>query len=72
MFCEAVLDQPGLTDDSHSRDNPDRVAHRDELHIEVNTGFSQKDRVDLLDLLDLDSIACGQLSCVEDWSKHEF
>ena len=72
VFCEAVLQQPGLADDSRFRDNPDRVAHRDELHLEVNAIFSQKDRVELLDLLDLNSIACGQLSSVEDLSEHEF
>jgi crotonobetainyl-CoA:carnitine CoA-transferase CaiB-like acyl-CoA transferase len=72
VFCEAVLEQPELADDPRFKDNPDRVAHRDDLHLAVNAVFSQKDRVELLDLLDRNSIACGQLSSVSDLSEHEF
>ncbi|MFT5503880.1 MAG: itaconate CoA-transferase [Gammaproteobacteria bacterium] len=72
MFCEKVLGNPGLADDPRFKDNPDRVTHRDELHIEVNAVFSQKDRTELLDLLNNNSIACGQLSSVSDLSEHEF
>jgi itaconate CoA-transferase len=72
VFCEAVLEQPDLADDPRFKDNPDRVAHREDLHLAIDAVFSQMDRVELIDLLDQNSIACGQLSSVGDLSEHEF
>jgi itaconate CoA-transferase len=72
VFCETVLGQLELASDPRFKDNPDRVIHRDELHQFVDTVFSQKDRTELLDLLNDNNIACGQLSSVSDLSDHEF
>jgi itaconate CoA-transferase len=72
VFCETVLCQPELADDLRFKDNTDRVANRDALHQTIDALFSQKDRVELIELLDRNKIAYGQLSSVNDLSEHEF
>lgn len=72
VFCETVLEQPELVEDARFKDNTDRVANRDDLHQAIDAVFSQKDRVELIELLDRNNIACGQLSSVGDLSEHEF
>jgi crotonobetainyl-CoA:carnitine CoA-transferase CaiB-like acyl-CoA transferase len=67
-----VLSQPELADDPRFKDNTDRVANRDEVHQTIDALFSQKTRVELIELLNLNKIACGQLSNVDDLSEHEF
>jgi len=72
VFCNSILEKRELTDDPRFKDNTDRVAHREALHRVINDVFSRKTRVELVTLLDQNNIACGQLSSVEDLSKHEF
>lgn len=72
VFCEAVLQNPDMGNDSRFADNTRRVENRDAMDAAINAVFQNKSRAELLALLDKARIACAQLSSVEDLSNHTF
>ena len=72
IFCEQVLHQAQLAGDAKFADNTDRVAHRVELQGIIDAVFARHDREELINILNENGIACGQLSSVSDLSQHRF
>ncbi len=72
VFCEAILDQPGLADDPRFAENPDRVTHRAALTAIIEDVFGRHDRNALIAMLDAARIACARLNEVADLSDHPF
>ena len=71
VFCDAVLDQPELGQDTRFVNNTERVRHRDVMDEIINAVFGRYDIDEITQLLDNAQIACGRLSSVEDLSDHE-
>ena len=69
-FCDAVLDQPELGQDSRFVNNTERVRHRDVMDETINAVFGRYDIDQITQLLDDAQIACGRLSSVEDLADH--
>jgi itaconate CoA-transferase len=71
VFCDAVLGQPELGQDTRFVNNTERVRHRDVMDEIINAVFGRYDVDEITQLLDNAQIACGRLSSVEDLSDHE-
>jgi len=71
VFCDAVLGQPELGQDTRFVNNTERVRHRDVMDEIINAVFGRYDIDEITQLLDNAQIACGRLSSVEDLSDHE-
>jgi len=71
VFCDAVLGQPELGQDTRFVNNTERVRHRDVMDEIINAVFGRYDIDEITQLLDNAQIACGRLSSVEDLSNHE-
>lgn len=70
VFCAQVLRKPALGEDQRFADNPKRVKNRDAMDAIINAVFQNKNRDELLALLDNARIACAQLSSVAELSEH--
>jgi len=70
VFCDAVLGQPELGQDTRFVNNTERVRHRDVMDEIINAVFGRYDIDEITQLLDNAQIACGRLSSVEDLSDH--
>jgi formyl-CoA transferase len=71
VFCDVVLGQPELGQDTRFVNNTERVRHRGVMDEIINTVFGRYDIDEITQLLDHAQIACGRLSSVENLSDHE-
>ena len=71
VFCDVVLGQPELGQDTRFVNNTERVRYRGVMDEIINTVFGRYDIDEITQLLDHAQIACGRLSSVEDLSDHE-
>ena len=70
VFCERVLGRPDFATDRRFRDNTARVAHRDELEIEINAVLSRLDSDKLCSALDAAEVAYGRLNDMAGLGAH--
>lgn len=70
IFCEEVLDQPGLATDTRFSSNAARVAAREQLHQIIAKSFSHRSADQILQRLDLAGIANARLNEVADVWQH--
>jgi crotonobetainyl-CoA:carnitine CoA-transferase CaiB-like acyl-CoA transferase len=69
-FCEQVLSQPELADDSRFADGKSRVANRTALDEYIKAVFSARSRGELESLLKTAGIAYGAVNSVETFAEH--
>lgn len=69
-LCEKVLESDTMADDPRFKTNVDRVAHRSDLHNEINAIFLTMKRDEVAACLKEARIAFGSLNTVEDLSNH--
>lgn len=69
-FCEEVLHLPELVSDPRFDSNSSRVAHRGALDAMIEGVFSHHLRDELTGLLQRAGIACGQVSTMDDLTRH--
>lgn len=72
IFCDRVLDQPLLAEDTRFADNPQRYLNRVELDALVTEAFSAHSAQQVIALLDSAGIANARLNSVEQLSDHPF
>lgn len=70
IFCEEVLEQPGLATDTRFSSNAARVAARQQLHQIIAKSFSHRSADQILQRLDLAGIANARLNEVADVWQH--
>ncbi len=70
-FCEQVLQQPELAEDSLYRNNVDRCQNRPALDNEINTVFSVLTKDTLIARLNKAKIAFGSVNSIADLSTHQ-
>jgi itaconate CoA-transferase len=69
-FCGDVLTRAALADDVRFRSNMERVAHRAELHAEIDAVFAGLTADTVLERLDAANIANGRINTVEQFINH--
>ena len=69
-FCEHVLKQPKLTDDTRFANNSQRSANRDDLRAIIHAAFAELDTKDVLARLDSAGIANARVSDMADVWNH--
>lgn len=69
-FCDLVLGQAELADDSRFADNVTRVAHRTELDRIIAAAFARQPRAAIAARLQAAGIAYGYLNSVADFARH--
>jgi itaconate CoA-transferase len=69
-FCNHVLEHPAMATDPRFSDNTVRTANRVEMDDAINRVFSQHTRLELVEILGKNRIACAQLNSVADLSSH--
>lgn len=69
-FCVAVLEQPDITTDSRFATGPARVAHREELHREINAVFGTLTAAQVVARLEAAGIANARLNSVQEFLNH--
>jgi itaconate CoA-transferase len=69
-LCDQVLGRPAVADDPRFATNPERVAHRDELHAEIEAALAGYPPEKVLELLDAAQIASGRMNTVVDLLDH--
>lgn len=69
-FCDLVLERPELTEDQRFRTNPLRVAHRDELALEIARVFRTLPADQVRSRLDAAGIAHARLNDIADFADH--
>ena len=69
-LCEEVLRRPELATDPRFRDNPGRVAHRDDLDAEIQSGFGALATSELVRRLEDGGIAFGRVRSVAEFVEH--
>ena len=70
VFCERVLGRPEFATDDRFADNTARVAHRDDLEVEINAVLSRMDGEGLCAALDAAGVAYGRLNDMAGLSAH--
>jgi itaconate CoA-transferase len=70
VFCELVLGRPELAVDERFGDNTARVAHRDELEVEIIAVLSRLDGTRVCDQLDAADVAYGRLNDMAGLDAH--
>jgi itaconate CoA-transferase len=69
-LCDQVLGRPAVADDPRFATNAARVAHRDELHAEIEAALAGYPAGRVLELLDAAQIANGRMNTVVDLLDH--
>ena len=69
QLCK-VLDRPGLKTDNRFAANRDRVANREDLSVELNKIFSQRDVDDWLADLVQAGLPCGRINSIPEVFSH--
>jgi itaconate CoA-transferase len=69
-FCGDVLTRAALADDPRFRSNMERVAHRAELHAEIDAVFAGLNADTVVERLDAANIANGRSNTVEQFIHH--
>lgn len=69
-FCEQVLEQPRLAQDSRFNSNSQRVHNRTELEQIIHRVFQKLDSQTMMQRLENAQIACGRLNSVEEFLQH--
>jgi crotonobetainyl-CoA:carnitine CoA-transferase CaiB-like acyl-CoA transferase len=70
VFCDRVLGRPDLSADQRFGDNTARVAHRDELQIEIDAVLSRLDGESVCARLDAADVAYGRLNDMAGLDAH--
>jgi len=70
VFCEKVLENPGLTDDARFRSNPLRLENRDVLRGIIDDAFMHLSAAQLVERLDAVGIANANLNSMHDVWNH--
>jgi itaconate CoA-transferase len=69
-LCDQVLGRPALADDPRFATNTARVAHRGELHAEIEAALAGYPAEQALEMLDAAQIANGRMNTVVDLLDH--
>jgi itaconate CoA-transferase len=69
-LCDQVLGRPALADDPRFATNTARVAHRGELHAEIEAALAGYPAEHVLELLDAAQVANGRMNTVVDLLDH--
>jgi crotonobetainyl-CoA:carnitine CoA-transferase CaiB-like acyl-CoA transferase len=69
-LCDQVLGRPALAGDPRFATNTERVAHRDELHAEIEAALAAFPAEKALELLDAAQIANGRMNTVVNLLGH--
>lgn len=69
-LCAEVLQRPDFATDARFVSNPDRVAHRAALDVEIERVFGELGREALVERLEKAKIAYGRLSTLADLAHH--
>ena len=69
-FCASVLRRPELAADVRFRSNPDRVAHRRELHAVIDDVFARLGTIEIMERLDTAQIANARMNTVREFVEH--
>ena len=69
-FCEIVLEQPALADDTRFRTNPERVTHRAALDEAIAEVFRRLTAEEVLARLDAADIANARLGSIGELASH--
>ncbi len=70
-FCVGVLRQPVLADDPRFFDNPSRVKNREALAEKIQGVFAVERRLEMIERLEGNRLAWGNVSSIEEVSKHQ-
>ena len=69
-FCASVLRRPELAADVRFVSNPDRVAHRGELHAVIDRVFEGLGTSEIMERLDAAQIANARMNTVREFMEH--
>jgi itaconate CoA-transferase len=69
-FCASVLRRPELAADVRFQSNPDRVAHRGELHAVIDEAFEGLGTIEIMERLDAAQIANARMNTVREFVEH--
>ena len=69
-FCEHVLRNPGLKEDSRFSSGPARQRHRDAMHAEIDRVFSTLSAAEVIRRLDAADIANARLNDMDEFWAH--
>ena len=69
-FCATVLRRPELAADARFQSNPDRVAHRSDLHAVIDQVFASLGTIEIMARLDAAQIANARMNTVQEFVEH--